>query len=165
MNSFSFYVDMKVAPERVLSAYWHLEDWPEIAEHVVGIEMSYEDPVVQVLFMLVKTNGRVDRFQTVRILKDNTIYYFQPSPPPLLNHHHGKWIVEEIAEGSRVTSIHTVDVDEARATTFLKDTGGADGEDCCDAVERIISNNSRQTMLALKKKLESTTDAGEAQVA
>ncbi len=165
MRSFEFDIEMNAPAERVLDAFWRLENWPEIAEHVTGIEIAYEDPVVQVLDMVVRTRGKTDRFQTVRILKGDTIHYLQPSPPPLLRHHHGKWIVSDLAGGSRVTSVHTIEVDNSNARAFLGLAAATDEDVCEAAVADIIRNNSLQTMRALKLRLESEAGSGEVRVA
>ena len=155
MKAFDLHVDVAVPPELVMDAYWRLQDWPSVAPHVERIEMHFEDDNVQVLTMHVVTKGRLDRFKSVRVRKHDTIYYFQPTPPPILNHHHGNWRIAEMPHGTRVTSSHTIGVNPEPAVAFLAAAGvAATAEDCTEYIAKIIENNSLQTMTALRDRLE-----------
>ncbi|MDW9583230.1 hypothetical protein GOB17_26925 [Sinorhizobium meliloti] len=155
MQTIHIDLDIAARPERVMEAYWRLEDWPSIAPHVTTIEMHYQDASVQVLTMVVNTRGRIDQFKTVRILKGDTIHYFQPAPPPILDHHEGSWLVRPVPAGTRVTSLHAMEVNVERAKLILDEMGIAVADpDVPAAIESIIHNNSVQTMIALKEKLE-----------
>ena len=96
----------------------------------------------------------------MRILKGANIYYFQPAPPPLLDHHHGVWRVAGVGhDGAKVVSSHTVSVNHSAGAKVLAGLGieFAPGE-VEDKVEELIRGNSLQTMKAVKTRLE-TLDA------
>lgn len=144
-----------VEQARVLDAYWRLERWPEVAPHVVGIELLHNDDDAQVLVMTVDTRGRIDRFKSVRVREGNVIRYIQPRPPRILQHHHGSWTFEAHDDGTRVVSTHTIEVDIANAADVLRSIGVPFEEgEVPAAIERIIRANSLQTMRALKERLE-----------
>lgn len=145
-----------VEPARVLDAYWRLERWPEVAPHVIAIDLLYSDEEAQVLVMTVETRGRIDAFKSVRIREGSVIRYIQPRPPRILRHHHGSWSFESAAGGTRVVSTHVVDVDVAAAAEVLREIGVPfDGDaGVRGAIERLIHSNSLQTMRALQQRLE-----------
>lgn len=144
-----------VEPARVLDAYWRLERWPEVAPHVVGIELLYDDDNAQVLVMTVNTRGRIDAFKSVRVREGNVIRYIQPRPPRILQHHHGSWTFEAHDGGTRVVSTHAIEVDIVNAADVLRSIGVPSEEvEGPAAIERIIRANSLQTMRALKERLE-----------
>ncbi len=155
MDSFEVEVAIKAERHAVLEAFWDLEEWPKLASHVRAIQMLYCDANVQVLMMEVETKGRVDRFQSVRILQANSIYFFQPTPPPMLARHHGSWRFEENGAETLVISQHVLDINLAFAERSLTAINHA--ENSLDLKSQIISllrNNSLQTMLSLKARLE-----------
>ncbi len=156
MEPFEFDVEIVAEPQRVSSAFWNLEDWPAIAPHVRAIEMLYCDDNVQVLTMQVATKGRLDRFKSVRIRQGDTIFYFQPDPPPILRRHHGSWRMAAAPSGTIVTSRHFVDIDTDAAALFLHEIGveAPDADSRRQQILELIRNNSLQTMLAVKKRLE-----------
>ncbi len=158
MENFEFDVSFAADLRRVLKAFWELEDWPSMAAHVREIEMHYADDNVQVLTMHVVTKGRHDRFKSVRMKQANTIYYLQPSPPPILRRHNGSWQFNEGVGGTVVTSRHFVEIETEAAATFLRQAGipADDDDDTHQQIKTLIRNNSLQTMLALKKRLEET---------
>lgn len=145
-----------VDPARVLDAYWRLERWPEVAPHVVAIDLLYGDDEAQVLVMTVNTRGRVDAFKSVRVREGAVIRYIQPHPPRILRHHHGSWSFEPHDGGTRVVSTHVIDVDVAAAALVLSEIGVpfSGEDDVRTAIERLIRGNSLQTMRALQQRLE-----------
>lgn len=164
METFEFSVEVGAEPERVLRAFWELEDWPSVAPHVREIVVHYGDENAQVLTMHVLTRGRHDRFKSVRYKQRDTIYYFQPDPPPILNSHHGCWrVTRDEGGGSVVTSRHTIDVNVEAAAGALGSMGerpGGGDDETRKQVQALIRNNSLQTMLALKARLEGEEGGG-----
>lgn len=156
MNTFEFSVDVAVPPERVLEEYWKLERWPEVAPHVRAIDILHGDENTQVLVMTVSTRGRIDAFKTVRVRERNLIRYLQPAPPPILRHHHGSWLFDATETGTRVISRHTIDVNVMAAGEVLHALGQPCGDERAvrAGIEELIRNNSLQTMLALRHRLE-----------
>lgn len=158
METFEINVEYDAEPDRVMAAFWDLEDWPAVAPHVRAIDMLYGDDQAQVLIMQVATKQKLDAFKSVRIKQRDTIFYFQPAPPPLLRTHYGSWRFVATTNGTTVISQHTVDINTDAARSFLgnvevqvQDAGGVQQQ-----VINLIRNNSLQTMLALKKRLEQT---------
>ena len=145
-----------VEPDRVLDTWWRLERWPEVAPHVVAIDLLYGDEEAQVLMMTVETRGRIDAFKSVRVREGSVIRYIQPRPPRILHHHHGSWSFEPYGGGTRVVSTHVIDVDVAAAAEVLREIGVpfSCDDDVRAAIERLIRNNSLQTMGALQQRLE-----------
>jgi hypothetical protein len=156
MESIEFSIEIGASLGRVLSDFWSLADWPSIAPHVQAIDMHYEDGAVQVLTMHVATGQRQDSFKSVRILQPESIFFFQPHPPPALRRHYGWWRLSPAGEATRVTSEHWIEVDPEPAARFLEAVGSQreDGEPVEAALRRILHHNSLQTMLALKTRLE-----------
>ncbi|WP_223642373.1 hypothetical protein [Corallococcus sp. EGB] len=144
----------------MLDAFWRLESWPTVAPHVLKIDMLYEDAQVQVLRMTVQSRGRTDVFKTVRILQGNAIFYYQPEPPPFLRRHYGWWEVASEADATIITSRHEVDFHLDVAQRYLAETGATDlgsGAVVPQMLE-LIRNNSLQTMLGLKRRMEGSQE-------
>jgi len=142
---------------QVLDAYWRLERWPEVAPHVVAIDLIYGDESAQVLIMTVSTRGHIDSFKSVRVKERNIIRYIQPQPPRILQHHHGSWTFETVAGGTRVVSRHAIEVDVPTAGRVLREQQHMDitsDEAVRAAIASLIRNNSLQTMNALRLRLE-----------
>jgi hypothetical protein len=159
MEVFDFAIQIKTDLAAVTKAFWDLEDWTKVAPHVREIEMLYADENVQVLMMHVVTKNHHDKFKSVRYRQGNTIYYFQPTPPPILNAHRGFWRFVEDEQYVSVISCHEIDVNVERANTFLRGTGAeqTDAADTRQKIQNLITNNSLQTMNALKERLENET--------
>ena len=150
-----FVRDMPAA--QVLDAYWRLERWPEVAPHVMAIDLLHHDDTAQVLIMTVSTRGRIDSFKSVRVKERNIIRYIQPQPPRILHHHHGSWTFEAAPGGTRVISRHAIEVDVPTAYRVLRDQQQTDiesDEAVRAAIVNLIRNNSLQTMNALRQRLE-----------
>ncbi len=143
-----------------MEALWRIERWPDIAPHVLGIDLAYEDANVQVLFMTVRSRGEAERFKSVRIRQSGTLLFWQPDPPPFLRRHSGSWQVRPGQQGGAVVvSRHEIEIDPPRAAAFLSRThaGLADAAAVTSALADLIGHNSRQTLLGLKRQLEEGT--------
>jgi hypothetical protein len=158
MVTFEIDIEYDAEPDRVLAAFWDLEDWPAVAPHVRAIEMLYGDDQAQILIMHVATKKKLDAFKSVRIKQRNTIFYFQPAPPTILRTHYGSWRFVATTDGTTVISQHTVDINTDAARSFLGDAEAQvqDADDVQQQIINLIRNNSLQTMMALKKRLEQT---------
>jgi hypothetical protein len=145
-----------VAVNRVVDAYWNLEQWCGVAPHVIGIDVLYGDESAQVMVMTVCTRGHVDSFKSVRAREGNVIRYVQPRPPPILTHHHGSWSFEAVPDGTRVVSRHVVEVDLSVASALLGELRlPAKSEDeVRTTIQSLVRSNSLQTMHALRERLE-----------
>lgn len=161
VKSFQFDVAFDSSPEEVMDAFWDLERWPQVAPHVQAIDIHYEDDSVQVLTMTVETRGRVHAFRSVRIRQESSIFFFQPRPPALLRSHWGWWHVSPSSDGgATVRSEHCLDPVVDEGERFLSSTGIAtsSAEEVEERLVDLVRNNSRQTMLALKGRLERVND-------
>jgi hypothetical protein len=158
MEHFEFDVSFAADLKCVLDAFWDLEDWPSVAPHVRGIEMHYCDENVQVLTMHVVTKGRHDKFKSLRMRQGNAIYYLQPHPPAILLRHNGSWQFNAGSHETVVTSRHYVEINTVAAEIFLREIGlePLDQVSTHQQIKTLIHNNSLQTMMALKKRLEQT---------
>lgn len=156
MRSFTTEVEYNAGLDEVMSTYWQADTWPQVAEHVRGLDIEFEEGNVQVLNMKVLTRGRLDSFKSVRTRHENSIFYIQPTPPTLLEKHFGWWRFE-IRDGKTVVvSEHCVEVALEPARRFLEASGGQPQSDVEveDELQKIITNNSLQTMRVLKNRLE-----------
>jgi len=156
MEIFNVKLAVAATTPAVISAYWSLQNWPEIAPHVCEITMHYADEAIQVLTMTVKTKGKTDAFKSVRIRQANAIHFFQPCPPLFLSHHTGCWQFNSQGNATVVTVEHAIEVNIPAARAFLGMNTSAinDSNTVCNSIREIISNNSLQTMTAIKVRLE-----------
>lgn len=164
METFSVGIRIARDARTVLDAFWRLESWPEVAPHVLKIDMLYADAQAQVLKMTVQSRGRTDVFKTVRILQGDCIFYYQPEPPPFLRRHYGWWEVASEQGATIITSRHEVDLHLDVATRYLTETGAAltGPEDVRAQMLELIRNNSLQTMLGLKRRMENLEEVSHA---
>lgn len=156
LRTFDFTVHFDAESDRVFEAFWGLADWPSVAPHVRQIEMHFEDESTQILTMHVETRGRHDAFRSVRVRQDDSIFFIQPRPPALLRRHWGWWHVQGTDAGTAVRSEHTIEVEPIRAEQFLRSIGvePSSTDEVTAKLIEIIRANSRQTMVALKERLE-----------
>lgn len=78
--------------EKVFQALFDIQKWPEYLPHVVNIESVYDDGQYQEFWMDVLSNGDTLKVRSVRNCHPHeSIDFFQPEPPPFLQHHAGGW--------------------------------------------------------------------------
>jgi len=160
MDSFECAIQIAAAPAVVIDTFWRPERWPSAAAHVRNVEIAYQDDNVQVLWFSVASDGRVDRFKSIRVLHRDSILFYQPAPPPFLEVHSGRWTFRATSEGTTVTVVHRVEVN-VRAARVLPVCAGLDHDGVRQQLQSLITSNSLQTMRALKGLLETaqeTTD-------
>lgn len=156
MNIVDFELEYQTSVDVVRDAYWRLETWPEITEHVKDIVLHYEDDLIQVLTMTVASGDKRSSFKSVRALAGDTIYYYQPEPPPFLRQHYGLWQCLPSADGSIVKSRHYFEVVPDEVLAFARKVQGVPGvDDPVVHIANLLRHNSQQTMEALKRRLES----------
>jgi aromatase len=101
---------------------------------------------------------------SVRIRQGNDIFYFQPTPPPAMHQHFGWWRLSQHNGTTSVASDHSLEINLERAAEFLRTAGiEAEGDDqvrqrFCE----VIHHNSKQTMMALKARLEGRNGGADA---
>jgi hypothetical protein len=106
--------------------------------------------------MHVVTKGRHDKFKSIRMKQGEAIYYLQPTPPPILHRHNGSWQFAQEAGKTVVTSRHFVEINTREAIDFLREAKLDKGNQVRthEQIKNLIRNNSLQTMLALKNRIE-----------
>ena len=72
----------------VHNALFNLSPWPNVLPHVNNIEILYDDGTFQEFLMDVKgENGDLIKVRSIRKCLEDTIDFFQPTPPIFLKHH------------------------------------------------------------------------------
>jgi hypothetical protein len=154
MNIVDLFLEYANSPSEVENAFWRAEAWPNLTEHVVGLQIHYEDSNTQVLTMEVMSKGKYAAFRSIRCKQRGRIYYFQPEPPGFLRQHYGYWEIAPAAGGTLVHSRHYFSVNDAQAIAFASTVLGWDGKGkVADCIGALLQSNSRQTMEALRGSL------------
>lgn len=146
-HEFSEAMLIQHSPGAIFKLLRDASNWPWLLPHCEGVEMIYEDPHYQEFIMRVRVGGIEERIRSIRALRPNLIEYFQPTPPPALKEHQGRWILRETEAGVEVTSWHSVILNEAYWQGFSVD-------EAKQKVETAINRNSLGTMRAIAEKLE-----------
>ncbi|RAY12706.1 cyclase [Actinomadura craniellae] len=131
--------------------------WKERLPHVSRVVLGEDTPNVQSLEMDTRApNGSVHTTMSVRIcFPHEKIVYKQLRTPALLSVHTGQWTFEEDADGTLITSAHTVVIAPAAVTTVL-----GEGKTVADArafVRDALGRNSTATMNHAKAHVEAAT--------
>jgi hypothetical protein len=156
MHTVDLILEYANPPSEVEHAFWRAEAWPGLTEHVVGLQIHYEDNITQVLTMEVVSKGKHAAFRSIRCKQGQRIYYFQPEPPPFLQQHAGYWEITPSAVGTLVHSRHYFLLNDPQAVAFATTVLGWDGKgSVADCIGTLLQSNSRQTMEALRGSLAS----------
>ncbi|MFI8912952.1 aromatase/cyclase [Streptomyces sp. NPDC053513] len=120
--------------------------WPERLPHVADTVMTEDAPGVQTLEMETRSpDGSTHTTGSVRIcFPHDRIVYKQLRTPALMKAHTGRWLFQEDERGARITSVHTVVLNEEAVPTVL----GPDASlaDARAFVRNALSRNSTTTM-------------------
>ncbi|KQX56327.1 MULTISPECIES: aromatase/cyclase [unclassified Streptomyces] len=120
--------------------------WPARLPHVARAVLEEEVPGIQSLEMeTVTPDGSTHTTRSVRIcFPDERIVYKQLHTPALMAAHTGRWLFERDTAGARITSVHTVVLDEKAITEVL----GPDATvaDARAFVRGALGRNSTTTM-------------------
>ncbi|MEU3568240.1 aromatase/cyclase [Kitasatospora sp. NPDC036755] len=120
--------------------------WPERLPHVARAELTEDQPGLQVLEMDTRApDGSTHTTRSVRIcFPHDRIVYKQLRTPALMTAHTGQWLFRADGEGARITSVHTVVLDEEAVPAVL----GADATlaDARAFVRDALGRNSTTTM-------------------
>jgi aromatase len=129
--------------------------WPERLPHVARSSLVEETSGVQILEMDTRTkDGATHTTKSVRVcFPHRLIAYKQIGLPALMTAHLGQWHLQETADGVRVTSQHTVAINEENVPAVLGD--GADVERASSFVRTALSTNSLATLGRAKAYAES----------
>jgi aromatase len=120
--------------------------WSERLPHVASVSMREDSPGIQLLDMDTSTkDGSVHTTRSVRVtFAPSRIVYKQIEVPALMTLHTGEWTIEENANGSSVTSRHTVAINESNIEQVLG--ADADVDDARKFIRNALGTNSLTTM-------------------
>ncbi|MEU3950510.1 aromatase/cyclase [Streptomyces sp. NPDC029526] len=145
---FSFTDRVTVArPVREAYGFLHRSDrWPEHLPHVRRVVLGEPAPGVQDMEMdTVTADGSGHTTRSIRVcVTDERIAYKQLVPPRLLLGHSGVWELSETAEGTEVTSTHTVVLNPEGVRNVLGE--GTTPAEARRFVQDALSRNSRTTL-------------------
>jgi aromatase len=141
--------DTEVADGPAAAAYdfiYRCQDWPEKLPHVARVALTEDIPGLQIMEMdTASADGSVHTTTSGRVcFPGSRIVYKQTQVPPLLAAHCGEWRFEDYGRGTRITSRHTVLINEDAVTRVLGD--GATVEQAKSKVREALSANSLTTM-------------------
>jgi len=150
---FSSGIEIKATAEQVFNLLYNVQDWPQILPHCKKIKMIYEDGRNQEFEMTVI--GAQENLEVMRSIRhgyaNTTIEYFQPSLPPALQRHEGKWIITEAENGVYLEAWHSIALSEEGVRKLW---GEIKMEKAVQLVQQAIEKNSMITMQTLKAYLE-----------
>jgi len=116
--------------------------WPWLLPHCRDVEVHYDDGQYQEFTMVVDVKGDQERIRSIRTLSTDAIDYFQPTPPPALLEHRGRWTLTEVPGGVEVVSWHGVQLNPDFWTE-------SDPETARKTVADAINTNSLGTLQAI----------------
>lgn len=152
LHSFKEELTLPFGKAVVKSLLEDISAWPWLMPHCLGIDVFYNDGEFQEFVMTVRVGDAEERIRSIRVLSDSKIEYFQPTPPPVLKEHRGRWIFEDVEEGVKVTSWHEV-------VLSPEHWAGVDIEEAKSRVATAINRNSLATMNAIATKLAAVPNA------
>jgi ribosome-associated toxin RatA of RatAB toxin-antitoxin module len=129
--------------------------WPGRLPHVSRLDLTEPSGGVQVMTMVTRAgDGSEHTTESVRVCfpDERRIVYKQIGTPPLMTLHTGEWSIRDTGNGLRVTSQHTIRINEAAITGIL----GADAT-AADARARVraaVGGNSAATLALAKRFAE-----------
>ncbi|MGW4438697.1 aromatase/cyclase [Streptomyces sp. NPDC004596] len=120
--------------------------WPQRLPHVSRLELTEDQPGVQVMAMDTKAaDGSVHTTESVRVVRGgDRIVYKQTTVPALMSAHTGCWTLTPRGGGVDVTSQHTVVVRPEAVEKVLG--AGRTVADARNYVRNALSTNSRATL-------------------
>lgn len=137
---------------------YQAKQWPDRLPHVAAMDLREDVENLQWMRMDTRAkDGSVHTTESIRVcVPGETIIYKQLVPPALMTVHVGQWKFEQVDGGVKVTSEHTVALNEPNIPTIL-------GPDATTAtarefIRKAAGGNSAAT-LALAKKFIEGTDA------
>ncbi len=146
-------IEINATAEQVFNLLYNVQEWPQLLPHCKKINMLYEDGHNQEFEMTVI--GAQDKLEVMRSIRhghaNNLIEYFQPSLPPALKRHEGKWLITETEHGIYLEAWHSITLSEEGVKNFWGDLAM---EQALKYVEQAIERNSMTTMQTIKSYLE-----------
>lgn len=121
--------------------------WPELLPHCEEVDILYDDGLHQEFIMASNANGQQESTRTIlRCVNNKKISYFQPNPTPVLKQHQGCWLVESLADKTRVTSSHQI---QLNPNEVKRRWGEIENKEALDRVKQSINNNNLLTLQAI----------------
>lgn len=158
--SFEDAVDVDGSAEDVYEFLDRADRWAERLPHVAAVTMGEDTPGLQLLAMDTRTaDGATHTTESVRVtFAPGRIVYKQIVLPMLMSLHTGRWTVTATEGGVRVTSQHTVAVEEGNVAAVL----GTDAtlDDARAFLRRALGTNSTTTMRHAKEFAEARAREG-----
>lgn len=150
---FSSEIEIQATAKQIYGLLYEVQNWPQVLPHCKQINVIYEDGRNQEFEMtVVGVQGKLEVMRSVRHGYNNrSIEYFQPSLPPALQRHEGKWTITETGNGTRLESWHRIALSPEGVRSLW---GGIELEKALALVEQAIEKNSMTTMQTLKAYLE-----------
>jgi ribosome-associated toxin RatA of RatAB toxin-antitoxin module len=132
--------------------------WPRRLPHVSRLVLDESVPGIQRMAMDTRSaDGETHTTESVRLcFPTGEIVYKQTTVPKLLTAHTGRWTFEEVAEGTRATSEHTVVINPDAVPDILG--AGATVADARAAVRKALGTNSTATLLRAKDHVETVRE-------
>lgn len=143
---------MEVSPDKAYQAIFEMEKWPENLPHVEKIETLYNDDRYQEFLMDVKSDTGLIKVRSIRRCTHNdTILFFQPTPPIFLKHHCGGWSFEPHKDGCLVKTWHEWNLDHPKAGQKFPEK---DGETYQEQVQEMLLDHAKLALSTWKQNLE-----------
>jgi aromatase len=120
--------------------------WKERLAHVARVELTEDEPGLQVLEMDTRTkDGSTHTTKSVRVcFPHHKIVYKQTTLPALMTVHTGYWLLEEAGDSVYATSQHTVVINTENIQAVLGEQAGV--AEARDFVKKALSGNSGATL-------------------
>ncbi|MBN6040601.1 aromatase/cyclase [Amycolatopsis sp. 195334CR] len=144
--SFADTVSVAGRAEDVFDFLDQAQHWPDRLPHVAGVSLEEPVPGLQTLAMDTEAgDGSRHATKSIRVcLPHRLIAYKQIGLPALLSLHTGQWVIEPDGGGVRVTSRHSVRIEQSRIESVLgTGAGPAQAE---EFVRTALSTNSLATL-------------------
>ncbi|MGW7413489.1 aromatase/cyclase [Streptomyces sp. NPDC054863] len=154
--SFEDSVRVNGPAELVYDFLYRVGDWPELLPHVSRLDLTEDEPGVQVMSMdTVTADGSSHTTESVRVCFPHAgrIVYKQTATPLLMSAHTGEWSVVPDATGVTVVSQHSVVLRPENIKQVLGEN--ADVAQARRYVREALGRNSSATLALAKKHAES----------
>jgi aromatase len=154
--SFEDSVRVNGPAELVYDFLYRVADWPQLVPHVSRLELTEDQPGVQVMAMdTVTADGSTHTTESVRVCFPHAgrIVYKQTATPLLMAAHTGEWSVVPDETGVTVTSQHSVVLRPENIESVLGPD--ADVQSARRYVREALGRNSGATLALAKKHAES----------
>ncbi|MFD3518548.1 aromatase/cyclase [Streptomyces sp. NPDC058657] len=152
--SFEDSVHVAAPPEPVYGFLQRVADWQRLLPHVARLEVSEEGPVQVMAMDTLTADGAAHTTESVRVCfpESGRIVYKQTRTPALMEAHTGCWTVTGDADGTTVTSQHSVIVREENITAVLGEEAGI--ADARTYLRQALGRNSTATLHHAKRYAE-----------